>query len=144
MASHSSILAWRIPWTEKPDGLQSIGSQSQTEVILACRHAMVLHILSQTMKLCGRWQQDSLVLCAFLATHTQSGSSAQSANSRKVIYRFGTLSSIMWCRHWPSGWYDVLHPLDLQHIGTGICHHQAQGLNCGIYAFRSTILNSAS
>ena len=23
MATHSSILAWRIPWTEKPDGLQS-------------------------------------------------------------------------------------------------------------------------
>ena len=27
MASHSSILAWRIPWTEQPGGLQSIGSQ---------------------------------------------------------------------------------------------------------------------
>ena len=27
MATHSSILAWRIPWTEKPDGLQSTGSQ---------------------------------------------------------------------------------------------------------------------
>ena len=27
MATHSSILAWRIPWTEEPDGLQSIGSQ---------------------------------------------------------------------------------------------------------------------
>ena len=27
MASHSSILAWRIPWTEEPGGLQSIGSQ---------------------------------------------------------------------------------------------------------------------
>ena len=27
MATHSSILAWRIPWTEKPGGLQSIGSQ---------------------------------------------------------------------------------------------------------------------
>ena len=26
MATHSSILAWRIPWTEKPGGLQSIGS----------------------------------------------------------------------------------------------------------------------
>ena len=26
-ATHSSILAWRIPWTEEPDGLQSIGSQ---------------------------------------------------------------------------------------------------------------------
>ena len=30
MATHSSILAWRIPWTEEPGGLQSIGSQSQT------------------------------------------------------------------------------------------------------------------
>ena len=27
MASHSSILLWRIPWTEEPGGLQSIGSQ---------------------------------------------------------------------------------------------------------------------
>ena len=27
MATHSSILAWRIPWTEDPGGLQSIGSQ---------------------------------------------------------------------------------------------------------------------
>ena len=26
-ATHSSILAWRIPWTEKPGGLQSTGSQ---------------------------------------------------------------------------------------------------------------------
>ena len=27
MAIHSSILAWRIPWTEEPSGLQSVGSQ---------------------------------------------------------------------------------------------------------------------
>ena len=27
MKTHSSILAWRIPWTEEPGGLQSIGSQ---------------------------------------------------------------------------------------------------------------------
>ena len=27
MATHSSILAWRIPWTEEPGGLQSMGSQ---------------------------------------------------------------------------------------------------------------------
>ena len=27
MATHSSILAWRIPWREEPDGLQSMGSQ---------------------------------------------------------------------------------------------------------------------
>ena len=27
MATHTSTLAWRIPWTEKPGGLRSIGSQ---------------------------------------------------------------------------------------------------------------------
>ena len=27
METHSSILAWRIPWTEEPGGLQSMGSQ---------------------------------------------------------------------------------------------------------------------
>ena len=32
MATHSSILAWRIPWTEEPDRLQSMGSQSRTQL----------------------------------------------------------------------------------------------------------------
>ena len=33
MAIHSSILAWEIPWTEDPGGLQSMGSQkSQTQL----------------------------------------------------------------------------------------------------------------
>ena len=30
MATHSSMFAWRIPWTEEPDRLQSMGWQSQT------------------------------------------------------------------------------------------------------------------
>ena len=33
MATHSSILAWEIPWTEEPRGLQSMGShKSQTQL----------------------------------------------------------------------------------------------------------------
>ena len=32
MATHSSILSWRIPWTEKPGGLQSMELQSQTQL----------------------------------------------------------------------------------------------------------------
>ena len=33
MATHSSILAWEIPWTEEPGGLQSMGSQkNQTQL----------------------------------------------------------------------------------------------------------------
>ena len=30
MATHSRILAWRIPWPEEPGGIQSTGSQSRT------------------------------------------------------------------------------------------------------------------
>ena len=30
MATHSSILAWEIPWTEEPGGLQSMGCKSRT------------------------------------------------------------------------------------------------------------------
>ena len=32
MGAHSSIPAWRIPWTEEPDGQQSMGSQSPTQL----------------------------------------------------------------------------------------------------------------
>ena len=41
MATHSSILAWRIPWTEEPCGLQSMGSQRvrHGRSDLACMHA---------------------------------------------------------------------------------------------------------
>ena len=40
MATHSSILAWRIPWTEEPGRLQSMGSQRVGHNLsnLACTH----------------------------------------------------------------------------------------------------------
>ena len=41
MATHSSILAWRIPWTEEPDGLQSMGLQ-RVKHDLAAEHAFML------------------------------------------------------------------------------------------------------
>ena len=39
MATHSSLLAWKIPWTEEPGGLQSMGSQSWTQLrrLSTCR-----------------------------------------------------------------------------------------------------------
>ena len=43
MATPSSILAWRIPWTEGPGGLQSVDSQSRTR----------LSDLPSTWGLCG-------------------------------------------------------------------------------------------
>ena len=32
MATHSNVLAWKIPWMEEPGRLQSMGSQSQTQL----------------------------------------------------------------------------------------------------------------
>ena len=32
MATHSSLIAWRIPWIEEPGGLQSMGLQSRTQL----------------------------------------------------------------------------------------------------------------
>ena len=41
MATHCSIFAWRIPWTEEPGGQQSIRSQSLTRLKLLIMHAFV-------------------------------------------------------------------------------------------------------
>ena len=43
MATHSSILAWKIPWTEEPGGLQSMGHQESdmTELLTHTVHKNV-------------------------------------------------------------------------------------------------------
>ena len=38
IATHSSILAWRIPWTEEPGGLQSVGSERVRQNLVTRRH----------------------------------------------------------------------------------------------------------
>ena len=42
MAIHSSILAGRIPWTEEPGGLQSMGLQSQTRLKRLSMHSITV------------------------------------------------------------------------------------------------------
>ena len=48
LATHYSILAWRIPWTEEPDGLQSMGSQRVHGVTMSNSHS------SNSVKLYGK------------------------------------------------------------------------------------------
>ena len=59
MATHPSILAWEITWTEKPDRLQSTGSQSQTQLRKTCLFCVSKHTHTQThtptTKLQGNW-----------------------------------------------------------------------------------------
>ena len=45
MANHSSILAWRIPWTEEPGGLLSMGSHSQATPQTQRQNAQLLLLL---------------------------------------------------------------------------------------------------
>ena len=48
MASHSSILAWRIPWTEEPGRLQSMGCKEldMTEQLMHTHPIVTHHLLS--------------------------------------------------------------------------------------------------
>ena len=49
MATHSSILAWRIPWTEEPGGLQSTGSQRVGHDRATSLSLFFLHPLKRTV-----------------------------------------------------------------------------------------------
>ena len=50
MASHSSILAWRIPWTEEPGRLQSMGLQESNMTERLSAHAHILGVYSTIFK----------------------------------------------------------------------------------------------
>ena len=54
MATHSSILAWRIPWTEEPGRLQSMGSQR------------VGHNLAPSFFLCSIARESVTISCVLL------------------------------------------------------------------------------
>ena len=43
-SNHSNILAWKIPWTEEPDGLQSMGSQ-ESDTTYRLNHHLIITIL---------------------------------------------------------------------------------------------------
>ena len=62
MATHSSVLAWRIPWTEEPGGLQSMGLQRD----------MMDRLMSTTTK-ARRWTQKMyLLICWYLTLKANS------------------------------------------------------------------------
>ena len=56
MATHSSVLAWRIPWTEEPGGLQSMGSHrvGHDGSDLACMHALEKEMVTHSSVLAWR------------------------------------------------------------------------------------------
>ena len=70
MATHSSILAWRIPWTEEPAGLQSIGLQrvghdwsDLARIYINYVKALKINKSRQTLKANMLVAQSCLILC---------------------------------------------------------------------------------
>ena len=50
MKTHSSVTSWRIPWTEEPGGVQSVESQSRTQLALSLSMLFVCVCESWTIK----------------------------------------------------------------------------------------------
>ena len=50
MATHSSILAWRIPWTEEPGGLQFIGLQRIGHHLVTQQQQLLVHVGDHEVK----------------------------------------------------------------------------------------------
>ena len=61
MATHSSFLAWRIPWTEEPGGLQSMGSQRVNRYWVHMHVPSFSHVFEVT-----RWRSRIHFLCTKL------------------------------------------------------------------------------
>ena len=54
MATHSSTLAWKIPWTEEPGGLQSLVLQSWTHIYIHTHTYRHLRLCSLLIRECGQ------------------------------------------------------------------------------------------
>ena len=64
MATHSSVLAWRIPWTEEPGGPQSVGSQRVAHDWAANTHSC-LHNVDQSLPIDWKVEAPQLQISGF-------------------------------------------------------------------------------
>ena len=53
MATHSSVLAWRIPWTEESERLQSMRSDTTEQLTLSLQYVMVRFVENKPISLQG-------------------------------------------------------------------------------------------
>ena len=95
MATHSSIPAWRIPWTEEPGGLQSTGSQSRTRLSdfpFTFLSSMSSGILRQNVVISLDHVFCNLLICFSAAAimplaFQPAGSSVPSSHSSPLLHR---------------------------------------------------------
>ena len=91
IATHSNILAWKIPWTEEPGGLQSIGLESWTQTERLSTHTPIC-LFSVSIPLLGRQLHESKALSICI----------HSAQSSAFL----------------NGWVNPYPPHCLAHVGT--------------------------
>ena len=118
MATHSSILAWRIPWTEEPGGLQSVGSQR-------VRHDWLIHTHTHT-------HTHTYILVPFMVDVGFHGDS----DGKQSACNAGVAGSISWSDRSPRegncnslqcsclencmdrrAWQAIVHRVELQIVG---------------------------
>ena len=102
MATYSSILAWRIPWTEEPARLQSIGSHrvGQDWSDLVCK---------QILKVCYAMLSEKAVAphsstLAWKIPWTEEPGGLQSMGSLRVGHDWATSLSLFTFMHWRRKW----------------------------------------
>ena len=110
MATHSTILAWRIPWTEEPGGLQSIRSQ---RVGHDWRDRTRTHLRKTLMKPCGVKTKIQCVSQGFLWSLRKKEASLISIGARSL------------CDHWPG----VSFLSNLQINQNATCHKSCEILS---------------
>ena len=89
MTTHSRILAWRIPWTEEPGGLQSMGSQR-------AGHAVATEHMAQSSRIVSsdyfRWLFPSLISSSHACADRSSVEDLREAHYRSLNSPSGQLS----------------------------------------------------
>ena len=117
MAIHSSILAWKIPWTEEPDGLQSMGSQRVGHYSASERLHMLTHLIL-TMTLPGRYYYYPYLTNEETETeykHKCLLVQQYRAQAEKSVIPKPMLSHYMWIYDW------ITVPKDIHFLVSGIC-----------------------
>ena len=118
MATHSSISTWRIPWTEKPAGLQSMGSQrvrhdwmTNTWASLVAQRLKCLPTMQET-RVPSLGQEDSLEkemvthssIFAWRIPWTEKPGGLQSTRSQRVRHNWATSEQFDFIFFSISGW----------------------------------------
>ena len=128
MATHSSILAWKIPWTEEPGRLQSIGSQkSQTQLRAHTCISLFIFGYAESSSLCGPSHCSELgllflvvrrllIAVASILEHWASGAAARGLGSFHLQALEHRLSICGATTQLPQGMWNLPQTRDQTHI----------------------------